>query len=394
MALMLSTIVVVALSAATAGGATTANGVDVNVKHAGESVERGTLPLEKVTKSGLRTFGMSAAAATAADPPVGTVRLMPVLDDFTGQYRFRGFTLRALGEHIEVWVQEGQPAGFPAGNAGNLNFPAGDCRNDGVRNVITDAQVDYLLIHEFDTNIYPKESAAFSVPPDRDGSDAQLPGCSGAARRLRRRLLRGRRRQDRDARRERSRRRTTTTRTTRTRSSYIAGFFSSQLNGFFDRNVMTIDAFDWVHRTGANPPDEPVPGDNCTSAPARPFLYEGVFAHEYQHLLESYEDPDEVNWINEGLSDWAHALDRLRQPGDADHADRASTATSSASSAGSPSRRRRTRTRGRVRPRELADALERPGRRRDPLRLRRCVLDDGVAPDPVRHRLHDLTPPR
>ena len=67
--------------------------------------------------------------------------------------------------------------------------------------------------------------------------------------------------------------------------SYIAGFFSSQLNNLFDRNVMTIDAFDWLHRTGANPPHEPVPGNNCTSAPARPFLYEGVFAHEYQHLL-------------------------------------------------------------------------------------------------------------
>ena len=71
---------------------------------------------------------------------------------------------------------------------------------------------------------------------------------------------------------------------------------------------MTIDAFDWLHRTGANPPNEPVPGNNCTSAPARPFLYEGVFAHEYQHLLERYEDPDEVNWINEGLSDWAQTL--------------------------------------------------------------------------------------
>ena len=72
--------------------------------------------------------------------------------------------------------------------------------------------------------------------------------------------------------------------------------------------MMTIDAFDWLHRTGANPPNEPVPGNNCTSAPARPFLYEGVFAHEYQHLLEHYEDADEVNWINEGLADWAQTL--------------------------------------------------------------------------------------
>jgi hypothetical protein len=87
--------------------------------------------------------------------------------------------------------------------------------------------------------------------------------------------------------------------------SYIAGFFSSGLNELFDRNVMSIDAFDWLHRTGANPPHEPVPGNTCTSAPARPFLYEGVFAHEYQHLLQYYQDPEEVSWVNEGLSDFA-----------------------------------------------------------------------------------------
>jgi hypothetical protein len=89
--------------------------------------------------------------------------------------------------------------------------------------------------------------------------------------------------------------------------SYVAGFFSSQYNELLNRNAMTIDAFDWLHRTGANPPHEPST-DPCTSAPARPFLYEGVFAHEYQHLLEYYEDPGETIWINEGLSDWAQTL--------------------------------------------------------------------------------------
>jgi hypothetical protein len=100
--------------------------------------------------------------------------------------------------------------------------------------------------------------------------------------------------------------------------TYIAGFFWSLFNDYFDRNVMTIDAFDWVHRTGANPPDdsgeaayvactEEVGGSTPLGTP-RPRLYEGVFAHEYQHLLEHYVDPDEVNWINEGLSDWAQSL--------------------------------------------------------------------------------------
>ena len=35
--------------------------------------------------------------------------------------------------------------------------------------------------------------------------------------------------------------------------TYIAGFFFSQFNELIDRNVMTIDAYDWLHRTGAEP---------------------------------------------------------------------------------------------------------------------------------------------
>ena len=45
-----------------------------------------------------------------------------------------------------------------------------------------------------------------------------------------------------------------------------------------------------------------------TPGSPRPHLYEGTFAHEYQHLLEHYSDPDEVSWVNEGLSDWAQTL--------------------------------------------------------------------------------------
>jgi hypothetical protein len=37
-------------------------------------------------------------------------------------------------------------------------------------------------------------------------------------------------------------------------------------------------------------------------------MYEGTFAHEWQHLLQSYTDPVEDLWINEGLSDYAQTL--------------------------------------------------------------------------------------
>jgi hypothetical protein len=81
---------------------------------------------------------------------------------------------------------------------------------------------------------------------------------------------------------------------------YIAGFYSSSLEAYFDRNTMTIDAYDWADRIG---PDS-----------SHPYLYEGVFAHEYQHLLHADYDSDEESWINEGLSDLAEYLVGYGEP--------------------------------------------------------------------------------
>jgi hypothetical protein len=229
----------------------------------------------------------------AAVPEVGDVRTWLGLDDVNARYYLKPYTLRGVGEHIEVWVASGSDP-----TSSGTDFQAGDCRN-GPRTQITDEQVHYL-IGEFDDTIYPKESAVFSMPRPRSGAVATLPGMVGLPA---------------DYYAGQGDRVVTLADNVRDESffdlnntqshSYIAGFFSSQLTRFFDRNVMTIDAFDWLHRTGANPPHEPVPGNSCTSAPARPFLYEGVFAHEYQHLLEHDEDPDERSWVNEGLADWA-----------------------------------------------------------------------------------------
>ena len=99
--------------------------------------------------------------------------------------------------------------------------------------------------------------------------------------------------------------------------TYIAGFFSAQFNELVDRNVMTIDAFDWLHRTGANPPNAPT-DDLCTSRPARPTLYEGTFAHEWQHLLHYYTDPFETHLDQRGsvrLRADAHRLRRRHRDG-------------------------------------------------------------------------------
>jgi hypothetical protein len=220
-------------------------------------------------------------AAAAATPPVGTVRGWLGLDDTTGSAYRKDYTLRGIGQKIEVWV------------ANDRAYPAGDCRAQIPGSTdITDAQVTDL-IKEFDTNMFPKETAAFSTPPDRDGSNAAIAGdFTGDGDKT-----------------------VTLIDNVRDDNFYafpanptqIAGFFSASFNELFDRNVMTIDAFDWAHRTGATPVDAPT-NDLCTSRPARPRLYEGVFAHEWQHLLHYYTDPFEGNWINEGLSDFAQTL--------------------------------------------------------------------------------------
>jgi hypothetical protein len=249
----------------------------------------------KTAPSGRTKARRSYYSVLSHPPAVGEMRNWVGLDNVNGFFYRKTYTLRALGEHVEIWVASERRT-FLGVTSTALDFQDGDCRN-GVRTQITDTQAQYLA-GEFDNNILPKESLAFSVAPDRDGSHALLgapfhPGGDGDNTVVLVDNVRDENFFD----------------LNNTQGfSYIAGFFSSTLNTLFDRNIMTIDGFDWLHRTGANPPHEPVPGNNCTSAPARPFLYEGVFAHEYQHLLEQYEDSDETTWLNEGLSDWAQTL--------------------------------------------------------------------------------------
>ena len=76
--------------------------------------------------------------------------------------------------------------------------------------------------------------------------------------------------------------------------TYVAGYFSSSEDTDANKNMMHIDSYDWANRTGADT--------------ARPYLYEGVFAHEYEHLLHFDMDPDEESWVDEGLADMAAYL--------------------------------------------------------------------------------------
>jgi hypothetical protein len=238
----------------------------------------------------------------AHEPTPGESRRWLGLDVVHGALYPKVFQFRGAGRHIEVWVATERRT-FAGVTSTGIQFQDGDCRN-GVRTQITDAQVAGL-IDAFDRVIYPRMSAVFSVPPARDGTNAQVgpPGFhpQGAGDRIVVLVdnIRDEAFFDRND--------------TQGFSSAI-GVYSDAVDDIFDRNVMTIDAYDWLHRTGANPPHQPVPSDNCASAPAFPFLVEGVFAHEYHHLLEHHADEDEATWLDEGLADWARTLTGYADP--------------------------------------------------------------------------------
>jgi hypothetical protein len=267
--------------------------VDVKVKHLPADFKQPELRLPQAR----REVERSPASATSQQQlsVVGDEKLWLAADFVGGFFYLKEYTLRAVGDHVEVWVASDADDVSDA-----TDFPFGDCRN-GPRTEITDDQVNYL-IDQFDGNIHPTETETFSVPPERDGTDAPLAELLG----LPPDYYQGEG-DDTVVLVDNVRDENFYDTNNQSGFSYVAGFYSSGLDDFVNRTAMTIDAFDWLHRTGADPPHEPTT-DLCTSAPARPFLYEGVFAHEYQHLLERYVDPGETIWVNEGLSDWAQTL--------------------------------------------------------------------------------------
>ena len=284
------------------GPAKIAKGKNGDIRKVGTNYNHGRkLPISKA-ESQKAPAAAQAQVAANGDAEVGDVKSWLALDDTQNRIYRKNYTLRGLGNNIEVWV------------ANDRAFPSStDCRNQLNLTDITDGQVSNF-INEFDNNIYPKESQSFSVPPDRDGSNSLIPGPNGDPQYYKAGadqaddivVLVDNVRDDNyyDP-------------TGPTGKTYIAGFFYSIFNEYVDRNVMTIDAFDWLHRTGATPPDDSAKPEYqaCANELGRPGLgtsaphqYEGTFAHEYQHLLEYYEDPDELSWINEGLSDYAQTL--------------------------------------------------------------------------------------
>ena len=235
------------------------------------------------------------AAGATAPALVGPTRTLPALDTTRNSVYPKSFTLAATGRRVEIWV------------ARDLRFLKGDCRNRVSRSTrirITKAQARYLT-GQFDRGIYARQRALFGVPRPRNGSLARDRRYSSAARSSRVIVLVDNVRDENYYDRNNAR-----------NVPYVAGFYDADLDDALDRNVVSLDAYDWPHRLRASPPHAPVAGNNCTSAPARPFMYEATLAHEYQHLLQDLTDPNEHEdtWVDEGLADFAQTLSGYARP--------------------------------------------------------------------------------
>jgi len=78
-------------------------------------------------------------------------------------------------------------------------------------------------------------------------------------------------------------------------TTYTAGYFAPEYIDEAGMNVIVVDAFDWANRIG----------DQTGNDEGQSDLYEGVIAHELEHLLMNYSDPGELSWVDEGLADFA-----------------------------------------------------------------------------------------
>lgn len=214
-------------------------------------------------KDGATSFGLQMSA----DP--GDVVTWIWYDDNTGIY-LAPYRLRAVGVHCEVWVMD------------DLSWYYDDDPRDIP--VVTDAQV-LSMVNEFDNIIYPTTTGYFGQEDWHDGSLAVLPfdyyDDEGKSVILVSNIG------DENYR-------------DYTFPSYIAGFYWGGVFEYYcDRNVISIDAYQWELRTG--PQEPPVEG-------SRPYLYESVVAHEYQHLIHADWLGGDETWTNEACSLFAEPL--------------------------------------------------------------------------------------
>ncbi|HET8613996.1 MAG TPA: hypothetical protein VFL94_00620, partial [Actinomycetales bacterium] len=192
------------------------------------------LPVEQ--KASARARELANKQKPVGRDKVGDHKTWLALDDLNGIY-LKTYTLRGIGDHIQVWVADNRA--FPDHEVDGETVT--DCRNTLGLTDITDAQVN-SFVNEFDTKIYPTESQAFSVAPDRNGKDA-ITSALGVPNNYYQTTKEGA--DDTVVLVDNVRDANYYAPNTPDGQTYIAGFFYSVFNEYTDRNIMTIDAYDW-----------------------------------------------------------------------------------------------------------------------------------------------------
>ncbi|WP_227394556.1 choice-of-anchor J domain-containing protein [Jeotgalibacillus aurantiacus] len=177
--------------------------------------------------------------------------------------QFREYTLRSVGENVEVWV------------ANDLSYPEGDPRG---ADVVTQEQVDKLTA-EFDSNMYPVATDFFGTPDQLDGSNSPLPEMVGLP----------------EGYYEGSDKVLMMIDNVKDDAYYnpdypffVAGFFWQTLENYTDRNMITIDTNNWEERLEST--------------------FYATTIHELQHLIHADNDSSEETWLNEGMSTFSEFL--------------------------------------------------------------------------------------
>lgn len=143
----------------------------------------------------------------------------------------------------------------------NPNYPTGGWTS---ADRISTAYLTYFM-NEFDNTIYPIDTGIFGVPEPRPAGEDKIYIL----------IMNIRDEPYYDSR----------------INVYVAGYFSWGEDADENKNMIHIDSFDWANRIGPSS--------------ARPYLYEGVFAHEFEHLIHNDRDAGEESWVDEGLADLA-----------------------------------------------------------------------------------------
>lgn len=225
-------------------------------------------------------------------PPFGNPEwYIYVSDDYLGFDYLQKFELVLEGEHCNIWiglndtirlrnetivsdyydpVSEEFHFFYPWTNTGD-----GDGHWPGYHDIISMKNLTYI-VDQFDNVIYPTDTTFFGMPVERPSGNTKIDILIFNIR-------------------------DESFYSPETVTWYIGGYFSSGASLMNNRNIIHIDTFEWPWRLGPNPPITP-------GGLFRPYLYEGVIAHEFEHLIHFDMDSDEFLWVDEGCADFAGYL--------------------------------------------------------------------------------------